>query len=337
MRDQLTIFTHNNFGMYDRDIGKVVGHNASVILTELIEEREYYSKKLVNSRRYGDGWFYATIDHIQERCQLGRKEQDHALRILKKHGLVEIQVFGQPPKRHFRINIEKVLEIKGLKIINTDMYEKDKVSVKSNTKSRVSLCPKDTDCAVQKGQNASLYTIRTQDKNHKNSHIALSCDKGDPCKNCEKKAASAACVCDPPSSKYRKPKEQIPDTKKSIESKPYELAVKAPEEDKIAYGEEQIVMMTPKQHEKLLALMPKEEVDHWIKKLQNWMLQIGETNAKKKYKDHYRTILNWRDKDLDKHKDSQGRDMSKIAPHRRGSKLVTPGDYDDDNFKRPRL
>jgi hypothetical protein len=56
-------------------------------------------------------WVYKTIDEAKEETCLTRSEQDTAIRIWKKLGVLEVKLMGVPCKRHFRINKEKFFSL----------------------------------------------------------------------------------------------------------------------------------------------------------------------------------------------------------------------------------
>lgn len=56
-------------------------------------------------------YIYKTIKQIQKETHLTRSEQDRAIRVWKKLGVLEVKRKGIPPKRHFKINIDRVNEL----------------------------------------------------------------------------------------------------------------------------------------------------------------------------------------------------------------------------------
>ena len=56
-------------------------------------------------------WIYKTIQEAEEETTLTRKAQDRAIKKLKALGLLETKLKGVPPKRYFKINNEKLLEL----------------------------------------------------------------------------------------------------------------------------------------------------------------------------------------------------------------------------------
>lgn len=115
MHDPLFFLNEDNYGVYNRPLAKAIGLVPAVVLSELIQKRRYHASKreLINDARHGDGWFYHTIEAMEERVGITRHEQESALKKLKDLGLIEAKVFGLPARRHFRLNDMKVLEVLG--------------------------------------------------------------------------------------------------------------------------------------------------------------------------------------------------------------------------------
>lgn len=58
-----------------------------------------------------DGWIYKTQVEMYEETGLTRKEQDKAREIGRKLEVLEDKVMGTPPKIHYRVNLEKTVEL----------------------------------------------------------------------------------------------------------------------------------------------------------------------------------------------------------------------------------
>lgn len=58
------------------------------------------------------------------------------------------------------------------------------------------------------------------------------------------------------------------------------------------------VRLTPNEYNQLLEKLSTEERDTYIERLNDYIGQIGETQANKKYKSHYHVIMNWYRKDI---------------------------------------
>lgn len=65
-------------------------------------------------RGYGrrpDGWIFKTIDEAYRETGLTRPNQDTAIKVLKKAGVLHVRRTGPRGKRHFMVDYPKVLEL----------------------------------------------------------------------------------------------------------------------------------------------------------------------------------------------------------------------------------
>jgi hypothetical protein len=144
MKFSLSFLNHGSYQIYSRIVATYCKSvTAAIMLSELINRYEYHAShdELDSHPKYGDGWFYLTMDKCEERTCLSRKEQDHALKILKDHNFIESVCFGLPAKRYFRIKEKEILEVFGLSKKDSSLSKRDKLE-----------CPKGTNCYDQKGQ-----------------------------------------------------------------------------------------------------------------------------------------------------------------------------------------
>lgn len=86
--------------------------NASLVLCSLLYWR--------NQGTYGE-WTYKSMKEMEFETGLSRKQQDKAISILKKYGVVSVEKHGVPQKRHFRVDIDTLHE----HIVN--MTKRDKI------------------------------------------------------------------------------------------------------------------------------------------------------------------------------------------------------------------
>lgn len=145
----LSFLNQDSYQIYNRNIAKYCQSvNAAILLSDLINRLEYHSTRdeLVCSEKYGNGWFYYTSEKCQERTILSRREQDSAIKILREKGLIQVQTFGLPARRHFQVNEEKILEIFG--------FSKKVYSLAENAKLDSTKAP---NCVGGKRQTAPIY------------------------------------------------------------------------------------------------------------------------------------------------------------------------------------
>ena len=58
-----------------------------------------------------ENWIWKTIKEVERETVLSRSEQDSAIRKWKVIGILETKVEGIPPKRHFKIDIDKLVNM----------------------------------------------------------------------------------------------------------------------------------------------------------------------------------------------------------------------------------
>lgn len=108
----LSLLNGNNYALFNRSLAHKIGLNETIILSEIIDKYDYFHKENslieINDKH---GWFYLTMDKIFERTALTAKQQRPAINKLIRLGFIEIKTYGQPSKRYFYINQQKLLEL----------------------------------------------------------------------------------------------------------------------------------------------------------------------------------------------------------------------------------
>lgn len=308
----------DNYRTYNVEVAEKLGSIfAAILLAELASRYRYHRERdeLVNDEKHGSDWFYYMYEDVERRTCLSRKNQDTAIRILESHGLIEKKAFGMHPKRHFRLNFEGIEKFCNRSVSTqfaANLSETDKMKkqpsqecVEQNCKDEensknVSFCPKRTNRNVRFGH-FHIYNKPKEEPKNTNTppYPPVGGDAAEAAARCASKEPS------PP--------------------------------DKIGFGSEGVVMLTPQQHEMLLSHMSAEERSRLIEDVTLEICQRGKSAFDKKSKSHYHTILSWKRYRDKKDADHVSRYTSKIAHHRRNSKLVTPGDYEEESFERERI
>ena len=96
----LKLLATGSFISVNRYIAKAVSLEGAVMLGELASEHQYHASR----GQLEDGYFYSTLENIEERTTLTRKKQDKAIKALTEKGIIDVKVKGCPPKRYFKIN-----------------------------------------------------------------------------------------------------------------------------------------------------------------------------------------------------------------------------------------
>ena len=125
----LQLISTSNFITVNKDLIKELGLEEAILLGELASEYDYWD----NKNEIEDGYFYSTIENIEEKTTLTAYKQRKCLENLKNKGIIDIQIRGIPAKRYIKINEEKVIEIfnnKLLKNLTTGCKKTSQLEVK---------------------------------------------------------------------------------------------------------------------------------------------------------------------------------------------------------------
>ena len=93
----------SEFIILNNNLCAVLGVEKAVILSYIynrITQADYVNKY----RASHNGFFFMTLESIEERYQLKPQKQRTLLTELVADGLLEIKLIGTPPKRHVRLN-----------------------------------------------------------------------------------------------------------------------------------------------------------------------------------------------------------------------------------------
>ena len=84
----------------NKRLAKALGLHEAIIYSELLSRHCYFADR---GRLDAGGYFYNTIEDLQDGTTLTRRQQDKAIGNLAKAGLIKTKLFGMPAKRHFKI------------------------------------------------------------------------------------------------------------------------------------------------------------------------------------------------------------------------------------------
>lgn len=97
-------FSKKNSGLrYISGLGIALGSvNAGIMLSQLLYWHGKGKKK---------PWTYKSTEAMREETGLTRTQQDTAIQILKKHGIIETKLKGVPATRHYKVNLETLHQV----------------------------------------------------------------------------------------------------------------------------------------------------------------------------------------------------------------------------------
>jgi len=104
----LKLLASNNFITVNKTLMLSLGIDEAIMIGELASEYDYWETK---EQLDEDGFFYSTVEKVEENTTLTKYKQKKALDKLQKLGIVEVQRKGLPAKRYVKIHEEKLLQI----------------------------------------------------------------------------------------------------------------------------------------------------------------------------------------------------------------------------------
>lgn len=103
----LQAISSENFITVNRTLIKKLGLEAAVLLGELASEHVYWSER----EELKDGFFFSTIENIEEKTGLTGYQQRQAINKLAEAGIIECKKMGIPAKRYIRIIEQQVVNL----------------------------------------------------------------------------------------------------------------------------------------------------------------------------------------------------------------------------------
>lgn len=109
-------------------------------------------------------WIYKTIADLRSETAMTRSEQNRAIRIWRGLGILEVQLWGLPRRRHFKINIKNLTDLikctTGIGVhINTSQFAKSSKQVGQHRQNKTESTTKKTyrDFSLQERSEKSIF------------------------------------------------------------------------------------------------------------------------------------------------------------------------------------
>ena len=109
----LQLLASSSFITLNKNVIKGVGLEEALLLGELCSEYDYWIKR----EELQDGYFFSTVENIEENTTLNDYKQRKALKTLQQLKIVDVKVKGLPAKRYFKINEEQLLKLLDINIL----------------------------------------------------------------------------------------------------------------------------------------------------------------------------------------------------------------------------
>ena len=102
------LFGSRNFVVVNKTLIKLLGLEEAVILGELASEYDYWEG---SGQLDDEGYFFSTVENVEENTSLTKYRQKKALDTLQKLGIVDVKRKGLPAKRYIKIYEEALLNL----------------------------------------------------------------------------------------------------------------------------------------------------------------------------------------------------------------------------------
>lgn len=99
------IMASNGYIVLNKKVVRIFGLEAAAILGELTAKSKYFKER---GELTDDGYFYSTIEALEENTSIKVKKQRQILSELKEQGIVDVMLRGLPAKRFIKLNYEKL-------------------------------------------------------------------------------------------------------------------------------------------------------------------------------------------------------------------------------------
>lgn len=119
------LMASSGYWVLNKKLVAMYGVETAFFLTSLAEAETYVTKGK-------GGWFYQTIETVENLTGLTRYKQDRALKELVDDGVVETDVRGMPAKRYMKLNYKR-LHDKFVNLPQTSLQETHKQACKKTT------------------------------------------------------------------------------------------------------------------------------------------------------------------------------------------------------------
>lgn len=100
MDEIFKLLNPDNTVNFNRPLAHALGTNEAIIYSALIAKQVYYKQREMLD---GEGWFYSTVNDLEESTALTKRQQCCSVKVLVAAGLVESEKRGMPARRCFRV------------------------------------------------------------------------------------------------------------------------------------------------------------------------------------------------------------------------------------------
>lgn len=86
---------------------RIFGLENAVLIGEFVSKEKYLKE---NGSLTEDGFFYSTIEDVENNTSLKERTQQRLIADLKAKDIIQVELRGLPARRHIKINYEKLFK-----------------------------------------------------------------------------------------------------------------------------------------------------------------------------------------------------------------------------------
>lgn len=109
----LQLLASRNYIAVNKDLIRIIGLEETIVLGELASEYNYF----LNRDELYNGYFYSTIENIEENTSLSEYKQRKVFTKLQDMEIINIDLKGMPAKRYIKINEEQIIKLLDLQFL----------------------------------------------------------------------------------------------------------------------------------------------------------------------------------------------------------------------------
>lgn len=118
----LQLICSDNFIAVNKTLIKELGVEPALLLGELASESVYWNEQ----EKTEGGYFYSTVENVEEKTTLTAYQQRKALLFLQEKGIVTVvSKKGSPPKRYIQISEEAILKLFNIQKLKNLTFESE--------------------------------------------------------------------------------------------------------------------------------------------------------------------------------------------------------------------
>ena len=120
----LQLICSDNFIAVNKTLIKELGIEPALLLGELASEAVYWN----GQEKAEDGYFYSTIENVEEKTTLTAYQQRKALAVLQEKGIINVvSKKGSPPKRYIQIDEDAILKLFNIQKLKNFTFESKEI------------------------------------------------------------------------------------------------------------------------------------------------------------------------------------------------------------------